>query len=103
MRPVINQGRNTELGNKSSADKAMRQNVRRRTRNRVIRAKTRTEVKEAAKAIEGKDQAASEKTVREAMSALDKAAQKGIIKKNNAARRKSRLMKKLNTSKTPAK
>ena len=42
----------------------------------------------------GKETAAA---TQEAISALDKAAQKGIIHKNNAARRKSRLMKKLAT------
>jgi small subunit ribosomal protein S20 len=46
------------------------------------------------------DDTASEAEVREAIRTLDKAAVKGIIHKNNAARRKSRLMKKLNASLT---
>jgi small subunit ribosomal protein S20 len=41
----------------------------------------------------------AEATARQATSALDRAAQKGVIHKNNAARRKSRLMKRLNQAK----
>ncbi len=37
----------------------------------------------------------AEEAVQQAISALDKAAEKGVIHKNNAARRKSRLMRKL--------
>ena len=65
-------------------------------RNRVAVSRTRSEVKKAASLIAEGDVATSEKATLEALSALDKAAQKGVIKKNNAARRKSRLMKKLN-------
>lgn len=89
------------MANTSAAEKAMRQSARHRVRNRVIRAKARTEVKDANAVIESGNTADSEKAVREALRALDAAAQKGIIKKNNAARRKSRLMKKLNALRTP--
>ncbi|MBI5305077.1 MAG: 30S ribosomal protein S20 [Chloroflexi bacterium] len=89
------------MANTSAAEKAMRQSERRRTRNRVIRAQARTEVKDATKAIATNNAADSEKAVKQAIRALDQAAQKGIIKKNNAARRKSRLLKKLNALRAP--
>lgn len=90
------------MANTHAAEKAIRQSARRRVRNRIVRATARTEVKNANALIaEGGDAAAAEKATLEAISALDKAAQKGIIKKNNAARRKSRLMKKLNQPRAP--
>jgi small subunit ribosomal protein S20 len=84
------------LANTHAAEKAIRQSARRQVRNRVIRTTTRTQIKKATTVIAAGDTAAAEKATLEALSALDRAAQKGIIKKNNAARRKSRLMKKLN-------
>lgn len=83
------------MANKHAAEKAMRQSARHRVRNRVGRAAARTQTKQATAAVEEKE-ANAPQAVKEAIRALDKAAQKGIIKKNNAARRKSRLMKKLN-------
>ena len=78
----------SSLANKHAAEKAMRNSLRRRTRNRVTRASARTQVKQAVGAISDGDVQASEQTVAEAIVALDRAASKGVIKKNNAARRK---------------
>ena len=78
-----------------SAQKRQRQNLKRREHNHAAKTKVRTIVKTAAESIAGKDSAAGEK-LRDAISALDKAASKGIIHRNQAARRKSRLMAKLN-------
>jgi small subunit ribosomal protein S20 len=83
------------LANIHSAQKAMRQSEKRRVRNRVVRASTRTQVKQANEMMAGNNAADAEKATIAAIRALDKAAEKGVIKKNNAARRKSRLMKKL--------
>ena len=91
------------MANTHSAEKAIRQNARHRVRNRVIVSRTRSEVKKATSLIAEGDVATSEKATLEAISALDQAAQKGVIKKNNAARRKSRLMKKLNQLRTAKK
>jgi small subunit ribosomal protein S20 len=83
------------LANKASAIKRIRQNEKRRLRNRVYRGNARTQVKNAQLAIEeGNVEEAREATLK-AISALDIAAQKGTIHKKNAGRRKSRLMKKL--------
>jgi small subunit ribosomal protein S20 len=82
------------LANIKSQIKRNRQNEKRRLRNRVFRGSARTAIREAHAAIESGD-AASKEAVLAAISRLDKAAEKGVIHKNNAARRKSRLMKAL--------
>ena len=80
-----------------SALKRIRSSEKKRQRNRIFRSSARTYVKKARKLIteQGKTEECKA-AVRQAISALDKAAQKGVIHKNNAARRKSRLMKMLN-------
>ncbi len=82
------------MANTKSALKEIRKAGRRHQRNRLVRASTRTLVKNAARAIQS-GEADAQQTLTQAISALDKAAQKGVIHKNAAARRKSRLMKKL--------
>ena len=83
------------MANIKSQIKRNRQNEKKRVRNRVYRGKARTMVAKALIAVDGGEKAASAEAVRIAVSALDKAAEKGVIHKNNAARRKSRLMKHL--------
>ncbi len=82
------------MANTKSALKEIRKAGRRHQRNRLVRASTRTLTKNASRAIQAGD-ANAPQALKEAISALDKAAQKGVIHKNAAARRKSRLMKKL--------
>jgi small subunit ribosomal protein S20 len=86
-----------ELANIKSQIKRNKQNQKRRMRNRVYRGTARTYVRKAEAAIKVGDAQASQEEVLKAIKALDKAASKGVIHKNNAARRKSRLVKKLNT------
>jgi small subunit ribosomal protein S20 len=83
------------LANISSQIKRNKQNEKRRIRNRVARGSARTAVKKAQVQLESGKSEETNKSVLEAISVLDKAAQKGIIHKNNAARRKSKLMKSL--------
>ena len=84
------------MPNTKSAMKRLRSARRRWLRNRIYKGRARTAIKKARRLIEeGKLEEARE-AVRLAVSALDKAAEKGIIHKNNAARRKSRLMRRLN-------
>ncbi len=81
------------MANIKSQIKRNRQNERRRLRNRFFRGAARRAVKEARLALEsGKEPGAA---VVAAIRALDKAAEKGVIHRRNAARRKSRLMKRL--------
>jgi small subunit ribosomal protein S20 len=82
--------------NTRSAAKQVRVQERRRLRNQSVRSATRTFVRKAQEAIQGGETSAIADPIREALSALDRAAKKGVIHPNNAARRKSRLMKKLN-------
>ena len=83
------------MANIKSQIKRNRQNDKRRLRNRIHIGRARTAVKKARLAIgEGGIDTARQATL-DAISALDKAAEKGVLHKNNAARRKSRLMKHL--------
>ena len=83
------------MANTKSAEKANRQSKKREAADRVWKSGSRTAVKKARQAIASGDPNAAE-LVREAASALDRAATKGVIHKNNAARRQSRLMLALN-------
>ena len=77
--------------------KRNRQNEKRRLRNRVYRGSTRTYIKQARAAIEDGEFKTAQEATHAAIIALDRAASKGVIHKNNAARRKSRWMKQLNS------
>ncbi len=81
-----------------SAKKRLRQSDKRRLRNRVYRSQARTYIKRANQLIAEQklDEAAEVASL--AVSALDRAAQKGVVHKKNAARRKSRLIKRLHRS-----
>ncbi|MFN8486998.1 MAG: 30S ribosomal protein S20 [Caldilineaceae bacterium] len=82
------------MANIKSAEKRNRQSQKRQELNRVVRGASRTAVKKARVAIDGNTAEAPE-ALRSAIRALDKAAKKGIIHKNNASRRVGRLMKAL--------
>jgi small subunit ribosomal protein S20 len=79
------------LANTASALKRIRSNNRKRLRNKIVRTRTRTAIRAAREATPEEARTAT----LAAISALDRAAQKGVIHRNNAARRKSRLMKRL--------
>jgi small subunit ribosomal protein S20 len=83
------------LANTKSAIKRMRQNTKRRLRNRYFTGRARAFVKKARTSIESGSLEEARAATMEAVSALDKAAEKGIIHKNNASRRKGRLMHRL--------
>jgi len=84
------------LPNTQSAKKRVRQNERRRRRNRMVLSRTRTATRKANEKIAMGDKEQAADALRAAISQIDKAAQKGVIHKNAAARRKSRLMAKFN-------
>jgi small subunit ribosomal protein S20 len=83
------------LANTKSAIKRIKQNHKRRLRNRLFTGRARTFVKNARSSIEEGTPTDARTATIAAISALDKAAEKGIIHRNNAARRKSRLMRHL--------
>ena len=79
-----------------SAQKQARVAERRQLRNKSIRSQCKTNIVKAEKLIFSGELELAREAVAAALSFLDKAAEKGIIHPNNAARRKSRLMKKIN-------
>ena len=79
------------MANTKSAMKRIRQNERRRVRNRGVRSKVRTAVK-LARAAEGAELRAA---VADAIRSLDKAVSKGVLHRNTAARKKSALARRL--------
>jgi len=78
------------------AEKSARQSLRRYHRNRAVRRTTRTTIGAALRAIELGDADAAQLPFHQAISILDKAVKKGLLPKNNASRRKSRLAAKFN-------
>ena len=90
------------MANTKSAIKRIRSSERKRRINQVHRSRARTFVKRARTLIAAGQLEEAEAMALQAASALDKAAQKGIIHKNKAARSKSRLMKQLNQAKQQA-
>ncbi len=86
------------MPNKKSAEKELRKTVKRNAANKKVSNKLKDLVKANFKQIKANDKKVKEdypKTIK----AIDKAAKKGIIKKNTASRKKSRLMKKVNALK----
>jgi small subunit ribosomal protein S20 len=80
------------VANIKSQTKRNRQTIKRQARNKAVRSELRTRTKRAISAIEG-DAENAEEALRLAIKRIDKAAAKGVIHKNQAANRKSRLMK----------
>ena len=79
------------MANIKSQIKRNRQNERRRLRNKSVRSEMRTRTKRAVTSIEAGEESAAE-IVRAAVRRIDTAAARGVIHKNQAANRKSRLM-----------
>ena len=84
------------MPNTKSAQRQVRVAERKRLRNKSVSSLCKTSITKAEKLIFSGELEAAKKAVDVAISSLDKAAEKGILHANNAARRKSRLMKKLN-------
>jgi len=78
----------------------MRVSEKKQLRNKSIRSLCKTNITKAERLIFTGELEAAQKAVVTAISTLDKAAEKGVIHPNNAARRKSRLVQKLNEAKS---
>ena len=87
------------MANTQSAIKRIRRSERRRKINQVHRSRARTYVKRTRALIAAGQIEEAEAVALQAVRSLDKAAERGIIHKNKAARSKSRLMKRLNQAK----
>jgi small subunit ribosomal protein S20 len=83
-----------------SAMKCVRRDARKTVYRGAVRTSTRTHIKRARALLATGKVVEAEQAMQTALKSLDKAAEKGVIHKNNAARRKSRLMRALNNAKT---
>ena len=83
------------------ARKEVRATERKRLRNKSIRSRCKTSITKAERLIFAGELEAARGAVVVAIASLDRAAEKGVIHPNNAARRKSRLMQKLNEAQAP--
>ena len=83
--------------NKSAVKKA-RQGEKNRLRNAHVKSTMKTNIKKVLLGLQGKDKDGLQQTFKEAVTCIDKAASKGVIHRNNAARRISRLAKKVDRS-----
>ncbi|MCX7026322.1 MAG: 30S ribosomal protein S20 [Spirochaetes bacterium] len=79
-----------------SAEKRMRQDEKRRIRNKGVKTAIRTAAKKVLAASEKKDVATAKEALADMIKKIDTAAGKGIVKKNTAARKKSRMQKLVN-------
>lgn len=86
------------MANTRSAEKRARQTVIRTLRNSSVRSSVKTAIKKFLGALAEKDEEMSQKLLRQAVKAVDKAAAKGVIHKNAASRHKSRLANKFNAT-----
>ena len=84
-----------------SAEKRVRQNVRRRTRNRAIKSALTTRRRRFGEAVADGDVGKAEAALKAAQKAFDQAGAKGTVHKNAAARKISRMARKLAALKTP--
>ena len=84
------------MANIKSAQKRVQVSERKRVRNKPISTLCKTNITKAESLIFSGELESAQTAVADAIKALDKAAEQGIVHPNNAARRKSRLMRKLN-------
>jgi small subunit ribosomal protein S20 len=90
------------MANTRSALKKMRQSEKRRVRNAAVRSGVRTAVKTTRAALAAGSAEAARTDLARAIRLLDKAVTKGVVHRNAAARRKSRLTRQLNALTAPA-
>lgn len=83
------------MANIKSQIKRNRQNEKRRQRNKTTRSTLKTKIKRVRELADAGDKAAAEEAYRDAARSLDMAASKGVIHKNTAANKKSRLARRL--------
>jgi small subunit ribosomal protein S20 len=86
------------LPNIKSAEKRVRQNLKRELRNRRSKSILKTSIRHFEESLQGGDMDEAKNKLDNALRQIDKAATKGIIHKNNAARKKSRLSRIFNHS-----
>ncbi len=89
------------IPNHPSARKRYRQSLKRQARNRAIKTRVRSAAKQALDAIEGSDKEAAAKSLQELMKVLHKAASKGTLNRNAAARKIARVSRRFDRKHNP--
>ncbi|MCD8206255.1 MAG: 30S ribosomal protein S20 [Clostridia bacterium] len=84
------------MPNIKSAKKRVKTTEKRTQRNRFYKTRVKTEIKRFMAAVDAGDREEAERILPNTISTIDKAVSKGVLKKNNAANKKSRLQLKLN-------
>jgi small subunit ribosomal protein S20 len=84
------------LANHKSALKRVKQSEKRRLRNKAVKTRVKGVIKDIRQAVEAGNAEEAQKALSIAVPVIDKAASKGVIHKNNAARKVSRLSKHVN-------
>ncbi len=79
------------MPNTKQAEKAVRQNNRRALRNKIIKSQIKTAIKKVRIAVDNNDKEKAKQLLKQAQAIIDKAYVKGVVHKNNAARKKSKL------------
>lgn len=85
------------MANSKSAKKRVLINERNRVRNQAVKTRVKTMIKKVLAAVEVKEVEAAKAALTVAFKELDKAVTKGVLKKNTASRKKSRLAVKVNS------
>lgn len=84
------------MANTPTARKRMRQIAKRTLRNKAVKGKMKSKIKRFEESLQSGDPEMAYASLQEAIKAIDKAAAKGIVHKNNAARKKSQLTRRFN-------
>ena len=86
------------MANLQSSKKRIRSNIKREQRNVAVRTSIKTAIKKVEEAVAGGDKETAQANFSKALSVMDSAVARGIMKKNTASRKKSRLAKKINAA-----
>ena len=86
------------MAHHKSAKKRIRRNEKRRLRNKAVRSRMKTEIKKLLSAVAEKNAEKAEQLLPQVISVIDSAKSKGVIHKNNASRRVSRLTRLVNST-----
>lgn len=85
------------MATNNSAEKRNRQNIKRHAANKAAKTAVRSSAKKVVAASKGKDKADAEAALKDMIKKIDTAARKGIVTKNSASRKKSRMQRLVNS------
>ncbi len=85
------------MATNNSAEKRNRQNIKRHAANKAAKTAVRSSAKKVVAASKGKDKSDAEAALKDMIKTIDTAARKGIVSKNAASRKKSRMQRLVNS------